>query len=380
MLNNNFITPEEVKNSLKKRPGSILLIDIRDESEYNDWNIGGSLNIPVNSFVASGDIGSIEKAFESIPHNKQIITVCKRGVNSQLVSSILRNMNYNSVHMLYGMQGWNRNFDIFEFPLNSKEESEKITVVQFVRVGKGCLSYIVFHNLSREAYVFDPSIFVLGYIDYINRHNLKAKLVIDTHSHADHFSGAMELAKALNVGYYINNIDIDNKFHYKVVKDIEQITSGFSKIKIYPTPGHTDGSLSFLINDQALICGDLLLLESIGRPDLARNQEETIHGAEIIYDTLHNFILKLKKTVFICPAHFTTTSIRPVMMQIGELINQNKLLTIQNKTEFIKKITQNIAITPPNYQSIKKYNKAGTIVPKDYAEDLEIGPNRCAAQ
>jgi hypothetical protein len=37
-------------------------------------------------------------------------------------------------------------------------------------------------------------------------------------------------------------------------------------------------------------------------------------------------------------------------------------------------------MTPPNYDSIKKYNKAGVIIPVEYAEELEIGPNRCAAR
>ena len=50
------------------------------------------------------------------------------------------------------------------------------------------------------------------------------------------------------------------------------------------------------------------------------------------------------------------------------------------KEEFIEYLTSNIPLTPPNYESIKKFNKAGAIIPMDYAEDLEIGPNRCAAR
>jgi len=53
---------------------------------------------------------------------------------------------------------------------------------------------------------------------------------------------------------------------------------------------------------------------------------------------------------------------------------------MSNKQEFIDYITSNIPVTPPNYETIKKFNKAGVMIPLDYAEDLEIGPNRCAAR
>ncbi|MGH2575133.1 MAG: MBL fold metallo-hydrolase, partial [Ignavibacteria bacterium] len=151
-------------------------------------------------------------------------------------------------------------------------------------------------------------------------------------------------------------------------------------IDIFETPGHTDGSLSFLIDGKALICGDLLLLESVGRPDLARSEEETIKGAEKLYSTLQNVLFKLYDKVKILPSHFISSTLRPVTMTLGELKKNNKSLTISDKDEFVKYITGSMPKTPPNYESIKKFNKTGTIIPLDYAEELEIGPNRCAAR
>ncbi len=90
--------------------------------------------------------------------------------------------------------------------------------------------------------------------------------------------------------------------------------------------------------------------------------------------------MKLDDSVRIFPAHFTKTQIRPVTLTLKELKQSNDSLNISDKEQFIKFITENIPVTPPNYESIKKYNKAGVIVPLDYAEDLEIGPNRCAAR
>ena len=99
-----------------------------------------------------------------------------------------------------------------------------------------------------------------------------------------------------------------------------------------------------------------------------------------MFDTLNNIIFKLAESIKILPSHFVSTSLRPVTLTLKELRQQNKSLTIVNKNEFIVYITESMPKTPPNYESIKRYNKKGIIMPMDYAEELEIGPNRCAAR
>jgi glyoxylase-like metal-dependent hydrolase (beta-lactamase superfamily II)/rhodanese-related sulfurtransferase len=372
--NSKSILPKEVNQKLQSGSNSFILVDLRDINEYNDWNIKGSINLPVNPLISAGDVKGLKDRFKSLPADKEIITICASGINSQVATVILNEMNYNSVYMKDGMKGWNENFNIYEI------DFEKFKVIQFVRIGKGCISYIVYSKKKLSAFVVDPSIFTYEYTDYIKDHFLNVKYVLDSHSHADHFSGAMVPAKTLEIDHYINNIDVDSSSHLKSIKDIPEVTLGDIKIKIIDTPGHTDGSVSFLINDEALICGDLLLLESVGRPDLARGKEETIKGAEKLYNTVQNTVLKLDDSVKIFPAHFTKTVIRPVTLTLKELKKFNDSLTISDKEQFIKFITENIPVTPPNYESIKKYNKAGIIISMDYAEDLEIGPNRCAAR
>jgi hypothetical protein len=67
-------------------------------------------------------------------------------------------------------------------------------------------------------------------------------------------------------------------------------------------------------------------------------------------------------------------------MTLGELKKVSEALTIADKDKFVQYLTSNIPINPPNYETIKKFNKSGVNIPLDYAEDLEIGPNRCAAR
>ncbi|MCC7158649.1 MAG: MBL fold metallo-hydrolase [Ignavibacteria bacterium] len=373
-MENFLISPKEVKEFLNGSGNGYLLVDIRESDEFDDWNIKGSINIPVNNLISEGKFLEIKDKLGKIPKDKFIISICARGINSQVAASILREMDYNAVSLEKGMKGWNENFDIY------KLEYDDFVIVQLVRIGKGCLSYIVYSNIDGSAAVFEPSIFIEEYQDYAKANGLAIKYVIDTHAHADHFSGGMDLAKKLNLGYYVNEIDVDKVFLFKPINSSNTIELNGVKIEVLDTPGHTDGSVSFLVNGKALLCGDLLLLESPGRPDLARTKAETTEGAEILYDTLQNVIFKLGDSVDIFPSHFTKTVIRPVTSSLGKLKKSSKALNFKTKAEFVNYLTEAIPSTPPNYETIKKFNKAGVIIPLDYAEDLEIGPNRCAAR
>jgi len=373
-MNNLMISPADLKNLIKKSDNSYIISDIRDENEFIDWNIPGSINTPINQYMAKGEYSVMKAKLLKLPKEKKIITVCARGINSQFAAFMLNEMGYNAVSLKKGMKGWNENFDIYEVDFPG------FVVVQFVRIGKGCLSYIIYSKENRSAIVIEPSIFTYEYTNYAEKHKLNLTHILDTHSHADHFSGGMELNQKLGLNYYINSTDIDGSFNYTSLKDITEIKLESIVIKVISSPGHTDGSVSFLIDNKALICGDLLLLESPGRPDLARTKEDTLKGAGILFDTLQKKIFTLDDSVNIFPSHFTKTELRPVVMTLGDLKKVNLPLSISNKEEFIEYLTQNIPLTPPNYESIKKFNKAGAIIPIDYAEDLEIGPNRCAAR
>lgn len=373
-MDNLLISPKEVKDHINSAVNGYVLLDIRREDEYKDWNIKGSINIPINDLISDGNYIGIKEMLKTLPKDKMIVTICAKGLNSQVAASILRDMGYNSVSLEKGMKGWNENFDIY------KLDFKDFTVIQFVRIGKGCLSYIVIDKSTQKCAIIEPAVFIDEYEDYIRANALTLKYIIDTHAHADHFSGGMELARKLNMDYYVNEIEVDKVFQFKSLKDISQFVIGSTKLEVLSTPGHTDGSVSFLVNNEALLCGDLLLLESPGRPDLARTKEETTKGAAILFDTLQTIMGKLSDEVKIFPSHFTKTEIRPVVMSFGDLKASSEPLKMKDKQKFIDYITSSIPNTPPNYETIKKFNKAGVMIPLDYAEDLEIGPNRCAAR
>ena len=64
------------------------------------------------------------------------------------------------------------------------------------RVPRGCLGYLVADKETKLAALVDPEIeMVEPMLDAVFRHGLRPAYIIDTHTHADHFTGAGELKK-----------------------------------------------------------------------------------------------------------------------------------------------------------------------------------------
>ena len=157
-------------------------------------------------------------------------------------------------------------------------------------------TYIISSGKGREALIIDPVIENTDeYIRVLKNLDLKLVKVIDTHIHADHISGLNELSKRTRcskiMGEHSSSEIID--IH---VKDNEKIKiDKIELISIY-TPGHTDCSYSFLMNDR-IFTGDTLLINSTGRTDF---QNGSSYDA---YDSLFNKLLKLPEKTLVYPAH-----------------------------------------------------------------------------
>tara|TARA_B100000029_G_C17421299_1_gene904411 strand:- start:355 stop:1068 length:714 start_codon:yes stop_codon:yes gene_type:complete len=157
-------------------------------------------------------------------------------------------------------------------------------------------TYIISSGKGREALIIDPVIEnTLSYLKILKQLDLRLVKVIDTHIHADHVSGLNELSKKTKclkiMGEQSQSEVIDIR-----VKDNEKVNiENIELISMY-TPGHTNCSYSFFMNDR-IFTGDTLLINGTGRTDFqsgdARDQ----------YDSLFNKILKLPEKTFVYPAH-----------------------------------------------------------------------------
>ena len=157
-------------------------------------------------------------------------------------------------------------------------------------------TYIIASKKGREALIIDP---VLENIQSYNKilEDLELKLVkvIDTHIHADHISAMAELKKNTRCQSIMGEHSKSEVVNLKV-KENEKIKIDDLELKALYTPGHTDDSYSFLLNN-TIFTGDTLLINGTGRTDFQNG------SAEKAYDSIFNKLFKLPEETTIYPAH-----------------------------------------------------------------------------
>ena len=157
-------------------------------------------------------------------------------------------------------------------------------------------TYIISSGKGREALIIDPVIENTNeYIKILKNLNLKLVKVIDTHIHADHISGLNELSKRTKCSKIMGERSSSEVLDIRV-KDNEKIKIENIELTSIYTPGHTNCSYSFLMNDR-VFTGDTLLINATGRTDF---QSGNSHDA---YDSLFNKLLKLPEKTLVYPAH-----------------------------------------------------------------------------
>jgi glyoxylase-like metal-dependent hydrolase (beta-lactamase superfamily II) len=175
----------------------------------------------------------------------------------------------------------------------SVEEREDHLFEQF-RVERGCLGYIV--ASARRAAVFDPEVeMVEPMLDFVFEHGLKPAYIVDTHTHADHISGARELKAKTTAKIVMHEkapaggVDIR-------VEDGDRLEVGDLSMKFIHTPGHAKDLISVLLPGR-ILTADALLVGSCGRTDLPNG------NAVRQYHTLYYTYRSLPEDLLVYPGH-----------------------------------------------------------------------------
>lgn len=160
----------------------------------------------------------------------------------------------------------------------------------------GCQSYLVGCDETSVAALIDPEISHIDrYLALAARDGLRIRYLVDTHTHADHFSATHELARRLGVPVVMHRVS-PAPFVDLRLDDGEMLAVGKLRLQVLYTPGHTRDSMSLLVEDR-VFTGDTLLIGATGRTDLPSGD------ADALYESLFNGLLRLDPALKVYPAH-----------------------------------------------------------------------------
>jgi hydroxyacylglutathione hydrolase len=251
----------------------------------------------------------------------------------------------------------------------------------------GCLahaSYLI--GSEGEAAVVDPQRDVGQYIDEAQANGLRIRYVIETHLHADFVSGHRELAARTGAEILFGE-KAAAKFPHRALRDGDEIILGKVVLRFMETPGHTPESISILVIDtevsdqpQKVLTGDTLFIGDVGRPDLAGGAGFTPQQmAALMYDSLHEKLLKLPDHVEVYPAHGAGSMCgrnisKETSSTIGEQRKFNYALKPMSKEEFVRLMTSDLPEAPAYFSQDAEINRAGAGEMKSLARPIALKP------
>jgi sulfur dioxygenase len=160
----------------------------------------------------------------------------------------------------------------------------------------GTYTYLLASRRRGEALIIDPVLEkVERYIQLIAELDLKLVKAVDTHLHADHITGLGALrdrTQCITVMGERSNVDVVSMR----LAEGDKLTIEGVGLDVLYTPGHTDDSYSFRMQDR-VFTGDTLLIRGTGRTDFQNGD------ARAQYDSIFNKLLRLPDETMVFPAH-----------------------------------------------------------------------------
>jgi hydroxyacylglutathione hydrolase len=260
-------------------------------------------------------------------------------------------------------------------------------------VSPGLAHFSYFIAFENEAFVVDPRRDSDIYVEMAYDAGATIKYIFETHRNEDYVIGSMELTRVGNAEIY-HGPGLDWEYG-NTLKDWQEFEIGNLKIKALHTPGHTDESMSYVLNDTTsgpepimVFTGDALFIGDVGRTDMY-GPEEDRRMATNLYESLFNKLLPLGDQTIICPAHGEGSvcggniSARQ-LSTIGLERQQNPPLQLTDKEEFIQYKMNEYHFFSPYFKKMEEYNlkgapllktrkKAKPMLPLEFKKTIEEG-------
>ena len=347
----------------------VVLLDVRPAAERSEWAIPGSRHVDAYDRLKAGDATALRDV--ALPLDTPVVTICGAGKTSRIAAEQLRARGVHALSLDGGMRAWSLAWNTAEVGLPHTAAQ----VIQLRRTGKGCLSYLI--GAGGIAAVIDPSLDPAVYRALAEQSGWRIAYVLETHLHADHLSRARALAEqsgatlALPAGHRV-------AVPFTLLHDGETLRLGAAHLTVLHTPGHTPESVSYLLDDMALLSGDTLFLAAVGRPDLHADAAGAQAKAHALHRSLQR-LLALPPSTLVLPGH-TSAPVAfdrvPIAATLAEVRRATPLLAAEEE-DFVIAILARIPPTPPNHAQIIALNEQGGPLPADPTA-LEAGANRCA--
>lgn len=286
---------EVAKKVVNNQP--LFILDVRNGDAFADWKIEGG-NIQYINTPYFDLLDGVEEVVSELPTDRDILVVCAKEGSSVMVAEMLSEEGVDVAYLEGGMKAWSEHLE----PVKVGDLQGGGELYQFVRLGKGCLSYMAISE--GEAAVIDATRMTDIFLDFAQEKGATIKHVFDTHLHADHISGGRAIAEATGATYYLPPADAEEVvFDYTALENGLEVAIGSSKIDIEAlySPGHTIGSTSFIVDHKYLMTGDILFIDSIGRPDLAGLADDWVGD---LRESLYTRYKELANELIVLPAHF----------------------------------------------------------------------------
>ncbi len=256
--------------------------------------------------------------------------------------------------------------------------------------GLAQISYLI--GSENEAVVIDPRRDCHTYIDIAQREGMKIENIFETHRNEDYVIGSLELAHLTGAKIH-HGPGLAFKYG-ETLRDGQDFSLGKVRLTAIHTPGHTDESMSYVLNDidsgnkpTVAFTGDALFVGDVGRVDFY-GPDEAPRMAENLYNSIFNKLLPLGDGVILCPAHGAGSVCGGAISEREEsTLGLERILNPilhKNKEEFIDFKVSEHHETPPYFKRMEQYNLNGPpllghlpnpepLSPKELEKKMKLG-------
>lgn len=213
----------------------------------------------------------------------------------------------------------------------------------------GCLSYLVGCPDTLGAVLIDPEISQIDrYKALAARDGLHIRYIIDTHTHADHFSAARQLGEIFGAPTVMHPAS-PTPYARLRLDDDDMLLVGNLRVRILHTPGHTRNSICVAVEDR-VFTGDTLLIGGTGRTDLPSGDPDQL------YDSLFGKLLKFDPATLVFPGHDYKGRTQST---IGAEIADNPRLQKRDRADFTQMMRELNLAAPTHLTEALRTNMTG---------------------